>query len=152
MPGERGFGITLFHQTSYGLREDGNDWTGNSTYLWSIAAATYMSLLGPQGFEELGELIVRRSHYAAALLDELDGVRVVFPNGFFKELVVNFDDTGKSVAAINSALRGRRIFGGKDLSRELPGLGESALYCVTEVHTKDDVERLARALGEVIAQ
>jgi glycine dehydrogenase subunit 1 len=152
VPGERGFGMTLFHQTSYGLREDGNDWTGNSTYLWSIAASAYMSLLGPRGFEELGELIVRRSHYAAALLDELDGVRVVFPSGFFKEFVVNFDDTGKTVADVNRALRTRRIFGGKDLSRDFPELGASALYCVTEVHTKDDIDRLAGALQEVIAE
>jgi glycine dehydrogenase subunit 1 len=144
--------MTLFHQTSYGLREDGNDWTGNSTYLWSIAAAAYMSLLGPRGFEELGELIVRRSHYAAALLDELDGVRVVFPGGFFKEFVVNFDDTGKTVADVNRALRTRGIFGGKDLSRDFPELGASALYCVTEVHTKDDIDRLAGALQEVIAE
>ena len=28
-----------------------------------------------------------------------------------------------------------RIFGGKDLSAEFPALGQSALYCVTEVHT-----------------
>ena len=27
--GERTFGMTLFHQSSYGSREDGNDWTGN---------------------------------------------------------------------------------------------------------------------------
>ena len=151
VPGEHGFGIALFHQTSYGLREEGNDWTGNSTYLWSIAAAAYMSLLGPQGFVELGELIVRRSRYAAALLDDLDGVRVVFPDGFFKEFVVNLDGTGKTVAEVNRALRERRIFGGKDISRELPELGQGALYCVTEVHTKDDVERLAGALEEVIA-
>jgi glycine dehydrogenase subunit 1 len=151
VPGERGFGMTLFHQSSYGSREEGNDWTGNSTYLWSIAAATYMSLLGPQGFAELGELIVQRSHYAASVLDELDGVRAVFRGGFFKEFVVNFDDSGKSVAEINRALRERRIFGGKDLSRELPDLGQSALYCVTEVHTKDDIDRLAGALEEVIA-
>jgi glycine dehydrogenase subunit 1 len=150
VPGERGFGIALFHQTSYGLREEGNDWTGNSTYLWSIAAATYMSLLGPQGFAELGELIVQRSHYAASLLDELDGVRVAWPGGFFKEFVVAFD--GKTVAEVNRGLRTRGIFGGKDLSRELPELGQSALYCVTEVHTKDDIERLAGALGEVIAE
>jgi glycine dehydrogenase subunit 1 len=152
VPGERGFGIALFHQTSYGLREEGNDWTGNSTYLWSIAAATYMSLLGPEGFEELGELIVQRSHYAAALLDDIDGVRVVFPNGFFKEFVVDFDDSGKTVADVNSALRAQRIFGGKDLSRELPDLGQSALYCVTEVHTRDDIERLAGAVQEVVGR
>ena len=73
VPGERGFGVALFHQTSYGLREEGNDWTGNSTYLWAIAAATYMSLLGPRGFEEVGSLILQRSHYAASLLDGRPG-------------------------------------------------------------------------------
>jgi glycine dehydrogenase subunit 1 len=151
VPGERGFGITLFHQTSYGLREEGNDWTGNSTYLWSIAAATYMSLLGPTGFEELGELIVQQSHYAASLLGELDGVRVVFPEGFFKEFVVDFGGTGRTVAEITRALRERGIFGGKDLSRDFPELGESALYCVTEVHTRDDIDRLVATLQEVIA-
>jgi glycine dehydrogenase subunit 1 len=52
---------------------------------------------------------------------------------------------------VNRALRKRRIFGGKDLSRDLPELGQSALYCVTEVHTRDDVDRLAGALEEVIA-
>ena len=91
VPGERGFGMTLFHQSSYGSREEGNDWTGNSTYLWSIAAATYMSLLGPEGFREVGELILLRSHHAARLLDGLDGVRVRWPEGFFKEFVVDFD-------------------------------------------------------------
>jgi glycine dehydrogenase subunit 1 len=110
-----------------------------------------MSLLGPRGFEELGELIVQRAHYAAAMLDDIDGVRIVFPAGFFKEFVVNFDDTGKSVADVDRGLRERRIFGGKDLSRDLPALGQSALYCVTEVHTRDDIDRLAGALQEVIA-
>ena len=38
------------HQTSYGMREAGKDWTGNSVYLWAIANAVYMALLGPKGF------------------------------------------------------------------------------------------------------
>ena len=37
--GERGFGLALMHQSSYGSREDGKDWTGNSTYLWAIGCA-----------------------------------------------------------------------------------------------------------------
>ena len=149
VPGEHGFGLTLFHQTSYGSREEGNDWTGNSTYLWTMAAAAYMSLLGPQGFRELGELILQRSHYAASLLDEIDGVQVAWPDGFFKEFVVRFDTT--SVAEVNRRLLAGGIYGGKDLSRELPELGQSALYCVTEVHTAADIERLAAALSEVAA-
>lgn len=146
-PGERSYGIALFHQTSYGSREEGNDWTGNSTYLWSIAAAAYLSLVGPHGMAEVGELILQRSHYAAALLDGLDGVEVVWPDGFFKEFVVRF---ARPVAEVNRGLRERGIFGGKDLSRELPELGHAALYCVTEVHTQRDIERLAAALKEVM--
>jgi glycine dehydrogenase subunit 1 len=150
-PGERGFGLTLFEQNSYGSREHGKDWTGNSVYLWTIANAAYMALLGPRGFVDLGELILLQSHYAAKRLDELPGVRVSFPAGFFKEFVVNVDGTGKTIAEINRELRDRGIFGGGDLSASFPALGQSALYCVTEVHSTSDIDRLVDALGEVTA-
>ena len=149
--GEYGFGIALFVQTSYGLREDGNDWTGNSVYLHAVANAAYMALMGPEGFAEVGRLIVGRSHYAARRLGELDGVRILFPAGFFKEFVVAFDEAGKTAAYVNRGLLTRGIFGGKDLSRDFPELGQSALYCVTEVHTREDVDRLVDAVKEVLA-
>ncbi|MFN0044831.1 MAG: aminomethyl-transferring glycine dehydrogenase, partial [Alphaproteobacteria bacterium] len=81
---------------------------------------------------------------------DIPGVRVVFPGGFFKEFVVNFDATGKTVSAIDEALRARGIFGGKNLSREFPELGQSALYCVTEIHDRADIDRLARSLAEIV--
>jgi glycine dehydrogenase subunit 1 len=114
--GEHGFTMTLFAQTSYGQREHGKDWTGNSVYLWAIANAVYMALMGPQGFEDVGRTILQRSHYAARRLAAIEGVEVRWPSGFFKEFVVGFDGTGKTVAEINAALRDRGIFGGKDLS------------------------------------
>lgn len=148
---EHAFGMVLMHQCSYGSREEAKDWTGNSTYLWAIGSAVYMSLLGPDGFRELGELIIQRAHYAARLIEDIRGVEVRPGSGFFKEFVVNFDDTGKTVADINEALLGRNIFGGIDLSRHFDELGQSALYCVTEVHTEDDLQTLATALGDVCA-
>lgn len=151
VPGELGFGLCLAHQSSYGLREDGKDWTGNSVYLTAIASAVYMSLMGPEGFREIGELIVQRARYAARRLAALPGVEVAFPDGFFKEFVVRFDGTGKTVAQINERLREKKIFGGKDISSDYPALGQAALYCVTEVHTKDDIDRLVEALEEVLA-
>jgi glycine dehydrogenase subunit 1 len=150
--GEYGFGLSLFHQTSYGLREKGNDWTGNSVYMWAIANATYMALLGPAGFRELGEAIMARSDYAARRVAALPGVRLRQSAPFFKEFVVDFSATGKSVREINAALLARGIFGGKDLSAELPGCGQSALYCVTEIHAREDLDRLADALQEVLAR
>jgi glycine dehydrogenase subunit 1 len=56
------------------------------------------------------------------------------------------------VARINKALLKRGIFGGKDISSEFPEFGQSALYCVTEIHSKDDIDRLASALKEVVGK
>ncbi len=150
-PGEVGFGLSLFHQTSYGMREEGKDWTGNSVYLWTIANTAYLALVGPDGLRELGSIILQRARYAAHKLSRIPGVKVVFEDGFFKEFVVNFDGTSKTVAEINKGLRAHRIFGGKDLSPERPELGQSALFCVTEIHTQKDIDKLAGALQEVLS-
>jgi glycine dehydrogenase subunit 1 len=150
--GERAFAMAQFEQTSYGSRDAANDWTGTSVYLWAIANAVYMSLLGPQGFVELDELILSRSHYAAQRLAEIPGVEVKLSGPFFKELVVGFEQTGKSVAAINAGLREHGIFGGLDLTRHLPQLGASALYCFTEVHTQADIDRLTTTMERVVAR
>jgi glycine dehydrogenase subunit 1 len=151
VPGESGFGLTLFHQSSYGLRDRGKDWTGNSVYLTAIQNAVYMSLLGPEGFRELGELIIARAHYAARQIGHLKGVKILWPNGFFKEFVVNFAGTGMTVARINQALLKQGIFGGRDLSQDFPDLGQSALYAITEIHTADDIDRLAACQQEIVA-
>jgi glycine dehydrogenase subunit 1 len=149
-PGQRSFGMTLFHQTSYGSREEGNDWTGNSVYLWAVVNAVYMALMGPQGFAEIGTTIAANSAYAARRVGEIPRVRVRWPDGFFKEFVVDFGDTGRSVAAINETLRAHGIFGGKDLSSDHPELGQAALYCVTEIHTAEDIDALVGALTEAV--
>ena len=84
------------------------------------------------------------------MLDEIAGVRVGCPAASSRS------SSSPSTARHDGRrgeprLREHGIFGGKDLSRELPELGQSALYCVTEVHTQDDVDRLADALQEVLA-
>jgi glycine dehydrogenase subunit 1 len=150
-PGERAFATALLDQTSYGRREGANDWTGNSVYLWAIAAATYMALVGPQGFAELGETILQRSHYAAQQLAMVPGVTVRWP-GFFKELVVDFSETGRTVAQVNERLLAHGIFGGTDLSGTHPELGQAALYCVTELHQRSDIDRLAEALAQEVGR
>ena len=149
-PGEVGFGLTLFHQSSYGLREKGKDWTGNSVYLTAIQNAVYMTVMGPEGFREVGELIAANTAYAARTLSRIKGIKIRFTSGLFKEVLVDFSATGMSVAKINKALMKRGIFGGKDLSKDMAGFGQSALYAITEIHTADDIDRLALALKDIV--
>jgi len=150
--GEYGFGDVAYERTSFARREEGNEWVGTMAALWGITAGVYLSLMGPQGMAEIGENLLARSRYAQKKMAEIPGVSVpLFAAPHFMEFGVNFDATGKRVAEINKALLEHGIFGGKDLSVEFPELGESALYCVTEVHSQEDLDRLAAALREVLA-
>jgi glycine dehydrogenase subunit 1 len=143
--GRPAFGLMLFHQSSYGSRELGKDWTGNSTYLWAIGAAVYMALLGPEGFAELGRLIMARTAELAAALADVPGVAVLGDGPRWKEVVVDVSGTGRDVASIHAALLARGIFGGIALSPT------RALYAATEMTTPEDIAALAAALTEIVA-
>jgi glycine dehydrogenase subunit 1 len=145
------FGEVFFERTSYASREKGKDFIGTTTALYGIGAGVYMALMGPQGMRELGEGIMQRVEYAIHLLSDIKGIKVpVIKSPCFKEFVVNFDATAKPVSQINQALLEHKIFGGKDLSKTFPEYGNSALFCITEVHTKEDLKKLALALEQVI--
>jgi glycine dehydrogenase subunit 1 len=150
--GEYGFGDVAYDRTSFAKREEGNEWVGTASALWGITAGVYLALMGPQGMKEVGEGILYRSQYAKQEMSKLANVSTdMFHAPHFKEFIVNFDETGKTVAWVNHALLERKIFGGKDLSHDFPWLGESALYCITEVHTKEDIDQLISTLKEVLA-
>jgi glycine dehydrogenase subunit 1 len=142
---------TSWDRTMYGRREQGMEFTGTNAALFSICAGVYMASMGPKGMEEVGTTIMQRCQYAQKKIAEIAGVKMQFDSPSFKEFVVNFDDTGKTVAEINKALLADKIFGGKDLSSEFPEFGQSAQYCVTEVHTKDDIDTLVARLAAAVA-
>ena len=151
VPGEYGFGDVAYERTSFAIREEGKEWVGTAAALWGITAGVYLALMGPQGMVEMGDGLMSRSRYAMQEIDKLPGITApVFRSPHFREFVVDFNDTGKTVAEINTALLARKIFGGKDLTLEYPELGESALLCVSEVHTREDIDELTTALKEIV--
>ena len=152
VPGEYGFGDVAYERTSFAVREEGKEWVGTAAALWGITAGVYLALMGPQGMAEIGEGIMARARYAMLRLDAIPGVRApAFQAAHFQEFVADLNGTGRTVAEINRTLLERGIQGGYDLSSEFAELGQSALYCVTEVHTQADIDRLAQALQEVVA-
>lgn len=151
VPGEYGFGDVAYERTSFDKREEGNEWVGTAAALWGITAGVYLALHGPDGMTEIGGSIMKRSLYMARKLAQLPGVEVPFINqAHFKEFVVDFSGTGKSVAQINKLLEEKHIFGGVDLSDKFPNATGKALYCVTEVHSQQDIDEAVKAIEEVI--
>jgi glycine dehydrogenase subunit 1 len=149
--GEYGFGDVAYGRTSFALREEGKEWVGTAAALWGITAGVYLALMGPQGVRELGETMMARTRYAMTLLAEIPGVRVPFAGQHHvKEFVVDLTATGRTVATISAALRERGVLFGADLTREHAWLGQGALVCVTEVHTRADIDRLAAELADAV--
>jgi glycine dehydrogenase subunit 1 len=151
VPGEHGFGLVAWNRTSYMRREEGKDFGGTTTGLWAIGAAVTLALLGPTGLRELGEGILQRRAYAEQRLAGVDGVRVLAPGAArFKEIPIAYE--GRSVADVNRHLLERGILGGHDLGAWDPSLDGAALVCVTERHTKGDIDRLVEATAEALAR
>lgn len=143
--GEYGFGDVAYERTSFAVREEGNEWVGTAAALWGIAAGVYLSLMGPQGMAELGRTVLANTRYVMHRLGEIPGVRIEAPDQVhFREFVVDLSETPCSTADLIESCRGRGIDPGipLDQTRLLP--------CITEVHTRPDLDALVDAVTTTV--
>ncbi len=142
--GKRGFVLTLSTREQHIRRERATSNICTNEAWCALRAAIFLETLGLEGLRELSLQNIQKTNYALKKLSQIKGVKRKFSGNFFNEFVLEFS---KEWEEIDRALREKGIIPGLALRDSYPELRNCALFCVTEMHKKEEIDRLVEALG-----
>lgn len=121
--------------------------------LLAVRTASYLALLGPEGIRSLGEYVITMTKYLSNILNDIDGIKSPrFDGPHFKEFTMHITKPKKTILNLNKRLLAEGILGGKTLTKDFPELGQNSILCVTERHTREDLEKLAKVTRSIMEE
>jgi len=139
--GKPGYVMTMVTREQYIRREKAISNICTSEALMALAAGVYLAAVGKKGLRHVAELCYHKAHYAARAIGKLKGYSLVFDEPFFKEFVISCP---QAPSKIDEVLLHEKIIGGLDISHIIDN---GMLFCVTEMNTEQEIDRLVEILS-----